>query len=98
MEDREAFRTAFVYSTGYATVDDTSCTTATYTIRTIKTHLRTIRTVSVGVCTFLVHIDRKIRFLSVLRGEVSTKRTAVKMDNHTHTDRHFRGLRGNILA
>ena len=39
VEDRKAFRATFVYSILYTTVDNTGYTNATYTIRTIKTHL-----------------------------------------------------------
>ena len=41
VEDRKAFSTTHVYSIVHAAIDNTVYTTATYTIRTIKTHLRT---------------------------------------------------------
>ena len=38
-EDRTAFRATFVYIILYTTADNTGYTNATYTIRTIETHL-----------------------------------------------------------
>ena len=78
VEVREAFRATVVCSILNANGESTSYINATYTIRTIKTHL------CCNLYIFCTYISAKY-VLCLLRGEVSTDSTAVKMATDTHT-------------